>query len=65
MAEEKCDKYSFVGDKAAMQQRRNRKFHATLASICAEKTLALLKSADTRRIHEKTCDGPKLERSFR
>ena len=42
MAEEKCDKCSFVGDKAAMTifNIATGKYHATLASICAGKTVA-------------------------
>ena len=63
MAEEKCDKCSFVGDKAAMQQHRNRKIPCDAGQyLCRKNCGKLLKSADTRRNHEKTCDGPKKTR---
>ena len=63
MAEEKCDKCSFFGDKAAMQQHRNRKIPCDDGQyLCRENCGKPLKSADTRRNHEKTCDGPRKTR---
>ncbi|DBB10695.1 TPA: hypothetical protein ACH3X3_007194 [Trebouxia sp. C0006] len=60
---ERCDKCSFIGNKAAMEQHRKRKTPCDAGQyFCRKKCGKPLKSADTRRNHEKTCQGVQATR---
>ena len=60
---ERCDKCSFIGTKAAMQQHRKRKTPCDAGQyLCRKGCGKPLKSADTRLNHEKVCKGVQATR---
>ena len=60
---ERCDKCSFIGTKAAMQQHRKRKTPCDAGQyLCRKGCGKPLKSADTRLNHEKICKGVQATR---
>ena len=61
--EKRCDKCTFVGDEAALEQHRKRKTPCDGGQhLCRKGCGKGLKSLETRRNHEKTCKGPKQTR---
>jgi len=60
MVEQRCDKCTFIGDEAALEQHRKRKTPCDAGQhLCKKGCGKGLKSPETRRNHEKICDGPK------
>ena len=61
--EKRCDKCTFVGDEAALEQHRKRKTPCDGGQhLCRKGCGKGLKSLEIRRNHEKTCKGPKQTR---